>query len=264
MKNKKAFQILLIGASALCLTLAFAFPNSSKRQLEVEPNGQEIGTHPALKQDLVTESGEKILEVVQASYQTTVNGLDSSSVMVRNLSGKNITALGIIWTITFTDENRDEIEQLVDYRLHQDIVNAKAIRPFTPYEEKFIPRLTKESFEEGQAIKSVKVEISFAEFEDSSGVRLEKSGMYKEILSQRHGAEIYKRWIEDGYGDDSRKITRVIGKLSGVELPNNQELNADKIKQGALIYRQWMRDILKDKGENALREQLHRQLLRQR
>jgi len=246
------------------LTLAFALPNSSKKKQKAEPNIQEVGTYPALKQDLLSESGKKILEVVEATYRTTEKGLDSSSVFVRNLSGKNITAVGIVWTITFTDKSRDEIEQIVDYRIHQDIVTAKGIRSFAPYEEKFIPRLTKESFDEGQAIKSIKVEFSFVEFEDSGGTGIENSEMYKQLLSQREGAEIYKHWVEDGFGDDPRSIGRVVGKLSGDELPNAQELKDDRVKQGALIYRQWMRDILKDKGENALKGQMHRQLLRQR
>lgn len=264
MNNKKALPIVLVVSLTLCLTLAFAFPNSSKEGQKADPGTREIGTHPALKQDLVSESGEKILEVVEASYRTTVAGLDSSSVQVRNLSGKNITALGLVWTITFTNNTRDEIEQLVNYRLHPDVVNAKGLRPFAPYEEKFIPRLTKESFEDGQAIKTVKVEFSFVEFEDSGGVGVEKSDMYKQLLSQRRGAEIYKRWIEKGYEDTSRGIGGVIEKLSGDGLPSNPELKDDNIQRGALVYRQWMRDTLKDGGENTLREHMRRQLLRRR
>lgn len=187
MKHKNALLIVLVGSLTLCLTWAAAISNPSKAGRGAGANSQGAGTHPALAQDLVSESGEKILEVVEASYRTTETGLDSSSVRVRNLSGRNITAMGLVWTITFTDERRDEIEQLVDYRIHQDIVEAKGVRPFAPFEEKFIPRLTKESFEEGQAIKSVKVEFSFAEFEDAGGVGVEKSDMYKQLLSQRRG-----------------------------------------------------------------------------
>lgn len=262
MNNNKALPIFLVVSLPLCLTLALAFPNSSKEGHKADPSTQEIGTHSALKQDLVSESGEKILEVVEASYRTTVTGLDSSSVQVRNLSGKNITALGIVWTITFTNETRDEIEQIVNYRLHSDIVKAKGIRPFAPYEEKFIPRLTKEVFQEGQAIKTVKVKFAFVEFEDSDGVGVKKSDMYKQLLSQRQGAETYKLWIEKGYEDSPRGIGRVIETLSGDGLPSNPELQDENVQRGALVYRQWMRDTLKNGGVNALREQMRRQLLR--
>lgn len=262
MKKNNALFVLPCVSLVLCLTLAAAFPTHLTNRSGAEPNSQEVGTHSALAQDLVSESGEKILEVTEAVYRTTVTGLDSSSVQVRNLSGKNITAIGIVWTITFTDERKDEIEQLVDYRLHPDIVKAKGSRPFAPFEEKFIPRLTKESFEEGQTIKKLEVSFSFVEFDDAGGVGLETSDMYKQLLAQRQGAEIYKRWIENGYEDSPRGIGRVTQRLSGTELPGNPELRDDQVQRGALIYRQWVRDILKDGGENALREHMRRQLLK--
>lgn len=262
MKNRKVLFVPLVGLLLLCLTLAVALPTSAQNRSGAEPDNQAAGTHAALGQDLASASGEKILEVVEATYRTTVTGLDSSSVRVKNLSGKNITALGLVWTITFTDGRRDEIEQLVDYRIHQDIAKAKVVSPFAPFEEKFIPRLTKESFEEGRAIKSIKVEFSFAEFEDTGGVNIETSDMYKQLLSQRRGAKLYKRWIENGYEDSPRGVGRVAGRLSGDELPGDAELKDDFVQRGMLIYRQWMRDILKGGGENALREQMRRQVLR--
>jgi hypothetical protein len=260
MRNKKVLPVLLIGSLGFCLMLAVAHPGASSEGQKADGGAPEIGSHQALKRDLVSDSGEKVLEVVEASYRTTVAGLDSSSVRVRNLSGKNITALGLLWRISFTDGTGDEIEQLVNYRLHADIVRAKAISPFAPYEEKFIPRLTKETFEEGQAIKEVSVEFSFAEFEDGGGVGLEKSDTYKHLLSQRRGAELYKRWIERGYEDTPRGLAAVVERLSGDSLPGDPELKDDNVQRGALLYRQWMRDVLKGKGEDALREQMRRQL----
>jgi hypothetical protein len=257
MKNKKALLVLLISALTLCLTLAFALPNSSKNNQEADQNGQQAGIHPALKQDLASDSGEKILEIIEASYQITENGLDSSSIRVRNLSGKNITALGIIWVLNFTDGGECQIEQRVDYRIHKDIAEAKGVRPFAPYEEKYIPRLTKKPLDEGQLIKEVKVKFSFVEFEDGGGVGLEKSEMYKKLLSQREGAEIYKHWIEDAYKDDPKSIDIVVGRLSHDELPNDKALENDEVKQGALIYKEWMRGILNDRGVDALQVQLH-------
>jgi hypothetical protein len=210
----------------------------------------------------VSETGEKILEIVEASYQATGNSLHSSSIRVRNLSGRNVTALGAIWTVKFTNLYTCHVEQLVDYRLHKDVVNAKGTKPFAPYEEKVIPRLTSESFDDGQAIESVEVRFAFVEFEDAGGVGVERSELYRQLLSQRKGAEIYKRWIESDYGDDPQHVATVIRKLSGDELPNDKDLENGRAQHGALIYRQWMRDVL-NKGENALREQMRRQARKQ-
>ena len=263
---KKASPILLILTLALCLPSAFPLSDSPRANPEIRQDSQEAGTHPALKQDLVSEAGEKILEVVEASYQTTPDSLDSSSVRVKNLSGKNVTALGLVWTLKFTDGKTCQIDQLVDYRLHMDIVNEKGARAFAPYEEKSIPRLAKESFNGGQRIESVKVEFAFAEFEDAGGIKIEKSEMYKHLLSKREGAGIYKHWLEDGYEDDPQKLDVVVKKLLGGNLPNDGRLENEMVQQGALVYKQWMLGLLKEKGVDALRERLrlHRQPLGQR
>jgi hypothetical protein len=253
MNNKKVLPVLLIIGSTLCLIWTFTLPNYSKSR-------QEVGTYPALKQDLLSPSGEKVLEVIEASYRTTETGLDSSSVLVRNLSGKNITGMGIVWTVSYSDGKKDVIDQVVDYKIHQDMVEAKGLRPFAPYEEKFIPRLTKASVDEGQRIKSVEVKFSFVEFEDTGSAGTEITEEYAQILYQRQGAEIYKRWIEGSFRDDPLNIRKVISKLESDELPSAQEFKEDRVRQGALIYRQWMRDIIKDKGESALKDQIHRQL----
>ncbi|MGA9995139.1 MAG: hypothetical protein WBP93_06985 [Pyrinomonadaceae bacterium] len=264
MKTKKVMPIFVMGLFIFCMTLAFTFAHSSRNNKRMEENIQGTDTHSALKQDLVAESGEKIIEIVEASYQTSEIGLESSSLQIRNLSNRNITAIGIVWTITFTDESTCQTEQLVDYRPHKDMVEAKGIRAFAPYEEKFIPRLTKDAAEEGHAIKSVRVGFSFAEFEGSDGVGIKKSEMYKKLLSRRRGAEIYKRWIEKSYEENSQKIDGAVGKLSSDELPNDKELEDSAVKQGALFYKQWMKDILTTKGEDALRNQIHQQTLRQK
>lgn len=254
---KRALPIFLASTLALCLVVVFALPNSSQTNDGIKQNSQEAGTRAALKQDLVSESGEKILEVVEATYQTTPDSLDSSSIRVRNLSGRSITAVGLVWTVTLTGGKTCQLEQLVDYRIHKDIAHEKGVRPVAPYEEKSIPRLTKESLEEGQRIQSVSVVVAFVEFEDSSGVSTEKSEMYKHLLRKREGAEIYKRWIEDGYEDNPRRIGVVVRKLSGDELPNDDRLVNAQVKQGALVYKQWMLGILKDRGVDALQERLH-------
>jgi len=259
MEYKKAFLILLVSSFMLFLTLTFALPSSSRNNKRPEQSSRLTGTHPALKQDLVSQTGEKILEIIEASYQTSENGIDRSSVRVRNLSNRNITALGIIWTVKFTDTGKCLLTQIVDHRLHKDMVEAKGIKPLAPYEEKFIPSSTNLSLGEGQKIESVGVEISFVEFEDSSGVGIEKSEMYERIISKRKGAEIYKQWIETDYGDDSQNMARVIEKLRGDGLPKNKELENSWVEIGASVYRGWMRNILKDKGEHALREQIQRQ-----
>lgn len=258
MNKKNVLPILLISTSMLCLTLVFAVPKIAQNNQEINQSSQESSTRAAPTKDLISTAGEKILEMTEASYQSTENSLDSSSCRVKNLSGKYITAVGLVWTVTFSDGMTWQTEQLVDYRIHKDIADAKGARPFAPYEEKVIPRLTKESFNEGQSIENVKVEIVFVEFESSDGVGIENSETYKQLLLKREGAEIYKRWLEDIYQDDPKKINRIVEKLSSDELPNDKKLKDSIANHGALIYKKWMLGVLKDKGADSLQQVLKR------
>lgn len=160
---KKASPMLLVLLTALGLTLTLTLPKQSRTSLAATAGAQEVKTHPAQKKDFLSESGQTVLEVVEASYQTTPDSFDSSSVLAKNLSGKNITALGLVWTVNYEDKTSCQIEQLVDYRPHRDIVADRNIRPFAPGEDKVIPRLTKDTLEEGRGIESVKVEFAFTE-----------------------------------------------------------------------------------------------------
>ncbi|HEX7174143.1 MAG TPA: hypothetical protein VF240_02500 [Pyrinomonadaceae bacterium] len=253
---KKASPMLLLLLAALGLTLAFALSKKSRTSLAAAAGAQEVKTHLAQKKDFLSESGQRVLEVVEASYQTTPDSFDSSSVRAKNLSGKNITALGLVWTVTYEDKTNCQIEQLIDYRLHRDIVADRKVRAFAPDEEKVIPRLTKDTLEEGRGIESVSVEFAFAELEEAGAVGSDPSGLYKQLRDKRAGAEIYKRWVESGYDDTPAQFEAVVGKLSGDELPADKALENDKAVLGALVYKQWMLGVLKDKGAAALQKQL--------
>ena len=255
---KKASLILPLLLASLGLTLTFALSKKSRASLAAAAGVQEVKTHPAQNKDFLLESGQKILEVVEASYQTTPGSFDSSSVRAKNLSGKNITALGLVWTVTYEDKTNCQIEQLVDYRLHRDIVADRKVRAYAPGEEKVIPRLTKDTLEEGRGIESVSVEFAFAELEEAGAVGSDPPGLYRQLLDKRAGAEIYSRWVESGYDGTPARFEAVVRKLSGDELPADPALGNDKAVQGALIYKQWMLGVLKDKGAAALQEQLRR------
>lgn len=257
-KRLALFLFLIVSTACLALTLTFALANPPRINQQDGRDGPVTITRPASKQDLVSPSGERILEAVEASYQFNEKELISSSCRVKNLSGKTITALGLVWTVTFSGGTTWQTEQLVDYRVHKDIADAKGGRPLTPYEEKVIPRLTKESLVEGQTIESVKAEFSFAEFENAGGVGTENSQMYKHLLLKREGAELYRRWMENVYGGNADRIHDVVAKLSGDELPRDKKLEDAQVRQGALVYKQWMLGVLRDQGSDSLQKLLKR------
>lgn len=251
MKNKHVVPALIVGMCALCLALTFVLPKTSF-------GSQEVISHPALTKSLVTESGEKVVEVTEASYRTSQNVLQGGSCRVKNLSGQNITGMGLIWTVTLTDGQTSQVQKLVDFSLHKDIVDTQGVPPFAPYSEREIPHVEREFNAEGQSVKSVKVEVAFVTFADSSGVGIENSKMYQRLLLRREGAEIYKKWLASIYGDDPKNINRVVEKLSGDELPADERVKNDGVESGAAVYRQWLLQIYKKNGADSLKQILKR------
>lgn len=251
MKNKHVISLLVVSTLVFCLVLALIIPNTSF-------GSQEITTHPALTQNLLSASGEQVIEITEASYQTVQNVLKGGSCRVKNLTGQNITGMGLIWTVTLTNGETSPMQKLVDYSLHKDIVDAHGVAPFAPYEEKEIYFIQREPNAEDESVKSVKVEVTFVAFENSNGVGIENSKMYQRLLLRREGAEIYKKWLDSIYGDDSKNINRVVEKLSGNELPADKKMKDEGVESGAATYRQWMIEAYKKNGADSLKRILRR------
>lgn len=251
MKNKKVLSSLVFVVLGLGLTLAYAINRPSE-------SNQETITRPALTQDLVSGSGEKVVEITEASYQMAENVLKGGSCRVKNLSGQNITGIGLIWTVTFANGETSQMQKLVDYSLHRDIVDAYGKGPFAPYGERVIPYIEREPNLEGRSISSVKVEVTFVVFENSNGIGIENSKMYQRLLLRREGAEIYKKWLDGIYDGDPKNINKVVEKLSTHELPADEKLKNDAVEIGAAAYREWMVGVYKKKGTDSLKQLLKR------
>lgn len=251
MKTKHVISALVVSSFVLCLALAFVIPDTSF-------GSQDVITHPALTRNLVSASGERVVEITEASYQTSRNVLKGGSCRVKNLSGQNITGMGLIWTVTLTNGETSQMQKLVDYSLHKDVVEAHGVAPFAPDEEKEIDFIQRESNTEDQSIKNVKVEVTFVAFENSNGVGIENSQMYQRLLLRREGAEIYKKWLDGIYGDDPKNINRVVEKLSGNELPADERVKNEGVESGAAAYRLWVLETYKKNGADSLKRILRR------
>lgn len=251
MKNKHIVAVLAVGTLVFCSAFALVAPNTSF-------GSQEIITHPALTQNLVSPSGEQVVEITEASYQTSRNVLKGGSCRVKNLSGQNITGMGLIWAVTLTNGETSPMQTLVDYGFHKDVVDTRGTPPFAPYEEKEIHFIQREPNAEDQSIKSVEVEVTFVAFENSGGVGIEDSKMYQRLLLRREGAEIYRKWLDGIYGDDPKNINRVVEKLSGNELPADEKMKEEGVETGAETYRLWLLETYKKNGTDSLKRILRR------
>lgn len=251
--HEKQKPILNPSYQCVCIVcdISLCAPNSSQ-------SNQETSSFPALKKDLVSTLGEKVVEVTGASYQTSENVLTGALCRVKNLSARNITGLGLIWTITFTNGEVLQTQKLIDYSLHKDVVDMHGGGPFSPYAEKEISYTERDPDIAGSSVRSVEVVVTFAAFENSDGAVIENSQMYQRLLSRREGADIYRKWLDGIYGDNHKNINRVVEKLSSDELPANEKLRKDGGEAGAAAYRQWLLDVYKEKGAEPLKQLLKR------
>jgi hypothetical protein len=219
-------------------------------------NAQEPMSHPALAQDLVSDSGTKLVEVTEATFRSTKVSLNGYFCKVKNVSGKEITALGVVWTALFSDGSAAQSRQFIDSRINKDIIEARGLKPIAPNEEREFRSSSTESFSKGLSIKSVKVKVDFVEFADSSSVGTENSKTYRQLMSVRQGADFCKQWLTDIYKNSPQNINLLVEKLSSNELPNDKELENSSAKQGAIIYQKTALRVYQKEGAGALQRLL--------
>lgn len=214
---------------------------------------QDVITHPALTQDIVSKEGTKLVEIIEATYGTTGTSLNGYFCRVRNNSDKGATALGLIWTATFSNGTTDEMYQFMDSRIHEDIAKAQGLGPLAPKQERVFRSSSTLSAGDGIFIETVKVKIDFVEFVDGSIVGgAETSKNYKRVILTRHGAKLCKSWLVRTYGDNRKNLGKVIEKLDKEELPDNADLSDRYVEHGAIIYRNWLLDVYKSWGSATL------------
>lgn len=212
---------------------------------------------PASTQDLITSSGAIIAQITEAKYWSTPNTLDGYYCRVKNSSNKKITALGLIWDVTFSNDRIDRRYQLMDAKVHEDTQRVQPLKPLAPQGELEFRGAFTESFTGNVSVKNVKVQIDFVEFDDMTSLGSESSKGYKQLTQSREGAVLYKSWLMRIYKDNNQNINAVIEKILSDELPRDTDLHSRHVRQGAIIYRNWLNRLYQQQGVDGIRKVLN-------
>lgn len=219
----------------------------------VAQNNPLVIPSPAIAQNLVTSSGT-VIQITGATYWSTPSTLDGYYCRVKNLSNKNIIALGLIWDVTFSNDKVDRRYQFVDAKLHTDTLRVQPLSPLRSQGELEFRGTFTESFTGKVSVKNVKVQIDFVEFDGMTGIGTESSKGYKQLIQSREGAELYKNWLMKIYKENHQNIHVVIEKVLSDEFPGSLDLQSRLVRQGSLTYRNWLNRLYKQQGVSGVQK----------
>lgn len=251
MKSLKLTLPIGLGIASVSLViLAFAAPPSRRDQAEV------VGKPATVERSGAGDS--EAVRVSEAIYYSTESSLNGYRCRLRNISDRDITAVGLTWTATFSNNRAAEVSQTIDSRLHADIAESRGLSPMRPGDEREFRSSSVEAFGRNTSIARVSLKIDFVEFADSTTLGAENSKTYKRLLLERRGAALYKNWLANVYRENRRDIDPVLEKLSGDELPPGRDLEEGGARHGAAIYRNWLRELYATSGSGAVKEVLRK------
>lgn len=251
MKSSKLTLPVGLGIALVSLViLAFASPPGRRDRTEVV-------SKPATVERSGTGDFEPVW-VSEAIYYSTESSLNGYRCRLKNISDKDITAVGLTWTATFSNNRAAQVYQSIDTRLHADIAESRGMRPMRPADEREFRSSSVEAFDRNISIAQVSLKIDFVEFADSTTLGAENSKTYKRLLLERRGAALYKNWLANIYRENPRHLEPVLEKLSGDELPLGRDMEEGGARQGASIYRNWLRELYATSGAAAVKEVLRK------
>ncbi|GBC82152.1 hypothetical protein HRbin10_01273 [bacterium HR10] len=179
MKKGNLFGWVILAATGMGLLSGVGGRSSSS----------QLAHYPVKRSHIVSEAGTPVVEIVEAVAEGVPQRLERYACRVRNNSPKEITALAVRWTITWSDgasESSDWVSQSRDSRLDPEG------RPLAPGEisvfESLGPHIV-----EGKELKSLHVAVDYVEFADGTSLGPDFSGASQRIALQRAGAEAYRQ-----------------------------------------------------------------------
>lgn len=225
----------------------------------------EIKIQPVIVNQIVSEDGTPLVEIIEARCEATPKRLESYSCRVRNNSGKEITALALIWAITWSDGHSEHSEN--QYRFTDWVFNGE-LAGLAPGNEASSESSGPLWVEGNEFIKSIRVSVDYVEFADKSSLGSDHSGASRRFALTRLGAKAYREWLLGIYQErGSKGVMEELTKERGdnfVELPDEPRAGLGSVKgdkelfrRGATIYRNWLlRQVYSKQGLEAVIQKL--------
>lgn len=220
---------------------ALAFISTISTGVYSKPQSEEITIQP-----IISNESSILVEIIEAKCQAKPRSLESCSCQIRNGSDKDVTALAITWTVTWSNGHIDKWYQRMDTLVRE------GLRPVSPNREISLQSSGSVFATGDESIKQVQVSVDYVEFSDKSSLGSDASGASRHIALTRQGGKVYKDWLARVYQEQGQDL--VIAKLLGDEFP--EALKDSPAKEGAMIYKMWLLDVYKKQGSAAAIEKL--------
>jgi hypothetical protein len=209
---------------------------------------------PVTPRQLLVGNGPVPVELRCSPGQSSAAGvLDPFTCVLRNNTGKDITAANVIYSIV-VDQNGVETKaayaSTIDTTPHPDF--AATSRPIRPGTESVGVGPPGPTSYEGAVIKGVEVSIDYVEFADGSRLGPDQQGS-RIIGDMRRGADKYKNWLRAEYGKGGQPPDAIIQMLNSRTLPSELKFASADEEQGARSYRNRLRKVHESKGEAEVR-----------
>lgn len=241
--------------------------------LDVVPGERQVWKRerlPTKAIHLVSEQGVPLVEVLEVVAEGTPQSLESYWCRLRNNTEKDISALAVIWTITWSSggsEDSHQESQSMDARFSEEG------RPLAPGATILFESLSPHVIEGGKSVlKEVQVSVDYVEFADGTSIGPDRSGASERIALRRRGAEAYRQWLLQIYweeGDDPvvKKLLRESeeGSLAGLKKaeaglssPQSAQRSEAFLRQGTQMVRQQLLSLYRKQGAKGVVEKLLR------
>lgn len=228
-------------------------------QADQEPQSDEASLQPIVVNPIASKDSVPLVEIIEATCKTTPKRLEGCSCRVRNNSDREITALALVWTVTWSNGHSEHSDSFYE---SMDALIVEGLRPLAPGKAISFHSSRSTWVQGDESIKSVQVSIDYVEFADKSIIGPDISGHSRRITLTRQGAVSYKESLVRVYKEYG--VEACIEKLMRNELTSESGLGQEAsinsgaflTQHGAKIYKNWLTSIYKKQGPDAVIEKL--------
>ena len=253
-QDRKIFtRLCALGVLCACL---WHFSGKASTQNRAQA-GSQI---PISTQQLPTTNGKVAVELKCGDAELSApDKIENFPCSVVNNTNKRISAMSVAYSITVEDgggESSHTEALTLDTFIHPDLreerkdnlIKPRAERPFRPLPTSF-----------GDAVvKAISMHVDYVEFEDNSSLGPNESGS-RIIGDIREGAAKYSTWLMGKYNSSGKSVSAMTSLIQDDPLPEGElGIKSAAQEQGAVIYRNFLRDSYETKGLEHLAKFLER------
>jgi hypothetical protein len=253
-RDRKIFtRVCALGALSACLW-HFSGNASTRNRAQA---GRQI---PISTQQLPPTNGKAAVELKCGDAELSApNKIENFPCSVVNNTSKRISAMSVAYSITVEDgggESSHTEALTLDTFIHPDLREERKDNLIPPGAERpFRPLPT--SFDDA-VVKAISMQVDYVEFEDGSSLGPNESGS-RIIDGIREGAAKYRNWLMGKYNSSGKSAGAMTSLIQDDPLPEDElGIKSAAQEQGAVIYRNFLRDSYGAKGLEHLSKFLER------